>query len=268
MGFSIVKLKQRRALILTCPALDTSTPLRYCQNDGVRMKKYLMSDYGGAWQDNEIILLNDVTIALLNSEIDKLINLNLEYFFFYFSGHGSIVNQYNVIQLKDTPYYKYKTIPSVARKEVFITDSCRKVIDIEKSVQLGDIGELQREIDKLQPSKNSQVMDTLFWKQVNKQIRPKNSERTYINSCGIDELSIEDPNLNGGLFTTLLLEQSVAFRKNGMIYGEYFYKILEMVQKEMGTYIYDRQLNHKQNIATEGLLDVPFILPVLKPEFR
>jgi NADPH-dependent curcumin reductase CurA len=66
----------------------------------------------------------------------------------------------------------------------------------------------------------------------------------------------------------LLLEQSVAFRKNGMIYGEYFYKILEMVQKEMGTYIYDRQLNHKQNIATEGLLDVPFILPVLKPEFR
>lgn len=261
MGFSRIKLNhQRRALIVTCPVLGTPNELKHCQNDGVRMKKYLMSDYGGAWQKNEIILLNDVTKTDLENTIIKLIALELDYFFFYFSGHGKVEGGQDTIHLNGTPIYAYKTIPKVAKKDVYITDSCREVFDYEQSAQLGDLGLHGMEVDKLQPSKNPEIMNTYFWKQVN-------TGRTYVHSCSNKQRSIEDPILNGGLFTTFLLDESISFRKNGIINGNYFEKILIKVQKRMVNYIAKNHPTHKQNINFDGALDIPFVLPVLKQYF-
>lgn len=101
--------------------------------DLVNFTEYLKSDFGGAWEDNEIIIGKDWTIQSLEREITFQKAIRVDYFLIIFSGHGYAIKD------RDT-YFELANDEDLAlgtlkrwlqfKKSLIIADSCRKYIEI------------------------------------------------------------------------------------------------------------------------------------------
>ncbi len=114
----------KRCLIISC--FNTpSGALPGAWQDARNYIRFLLSDYGGSWYENELILLKNPTQRRLVEIIDRYFK-NLDYSLIIFSGHGFFNRAINMqcVELLDSsmPISKLNTR---CIKQNIIIDSCR-----------------------------------------------------------------------------------------------------------------------------------------------
>lgn len=115
----------RKALLIGSPGGLYSDYLRGVRVDLRSMKEFLMSPQGGAWYEDEIIVLDDPNMYLL-SEILKL--MDAEYTITMFSGHG-FADQYKnrFLSLTSGDYFQDTDLLNESPRQLVLVDACRNV---------------------------------------------------------------------------------------------------------------------------------------------
>lgn len=114
---------KRKALIIYCDDTE-SDPLDSPEWDFKNMKKFLLSDLGGAWYDNEIIPLQNPTWNEIELK-QKLYMSNADYCMTIFSGHGWVnrKDKKHYLEIKNGDI-GLKHLMSGAKRETIVIDAC------------------------------------------------------------------------------------------------------------------------------------------------
>ena len=115
----------RKAIVIGCPGRDGNF-LRGVKHDLQLMSRFLQSNKGGAWEKNEIVLLNNPTI----SEVKYVTqSTNVDYSMVYFSGHGYTDKNSNnrMIVLRDGSIPDWQLLNQSPRQLVLV-DACRNYL--------------------------------------------------------------------------------------------------------------------------------------------
>lgn len=119
---------KRQALLIGYSANDSSTELTVngVLKDVEDYKNYLKQPRGGAWNENEITVLNAPSKIFLKYKISTLRKNGVDVAFIAFSGHGNYNKQERCRELLIN---KNETILSrellgIAKREILICDSC------------------------------------------------------------------------------------------------------------------------------------------------
>lgn len=116
--------------------IGNSTGLPGVKVDINNYKAFFMSDYGGAWNEDEIEVLMNPDIDFLHYEILRLRISKLEYLIVVYSGHGGW-NRDTFLEINEKEQTISETrLSGIARKQITILDCCRARFTFEKSAQL------------------------------------------------------------------------------------------------------------------------------------
>ncbi len=177
--------------------------------DMANFKKLLLSNAGGAWEDNEIICSKYWSTVSLEKEISGQKDLGVEYFLIIFSGHGyAVKNNDTYLEIAENDDLALETLKKWLRfkKSLIISDSCRKFIDlIEKAHaeshlrMFADNRTIPRYRYRALYDKELDELDTFH--------------NTFIASANLDECA-EDTD-EGGLYTKKLMELASSVAEHG-----------------------------------------------------
>lgn len=208
----------RKALIISVPDTLNQTDLPGTKIDSVNWYTYLTSLVGGAWDDEEIIRLENPSSADVLSTVKRLSDLNIDFGFVAFSGHGYVKNipqigiLKNQIILHDGKELSSNDL-SISRKGIVLLDSCREVVNqpLNESIEKGfaDI----RNLGYRNQASRFQIRN-LFW-ELN---YPINSGTIFCYGCELNEFAREDKR-DGGLFTKELILKGK--RSTNFSFGNY-----------------------------------------------
>lgn len=118
----------KKILIISNPGEKDAE--NYCEGVNVDVREYISfftSANGGAWNEDEIIILNKPTVSDLNKALYKL--QNCEYSIIVFCGHGyySLHNDSTFLELQTDIEYNSSLLRSNTSKRTIILDCCRKI---------------------------------------------------------------------------------------------------------------------------------------------
>lgn len=111
----------RKAILIVCPGQGEKY-LEGAIRDVRKMRIFLQTAWGGDWDDEEILVLNNPSTELLGHALDEQI---YDYTFVYFAGHGYTgLNQERMIKLNndDVPD---TFLLNFSPKQLVIIDACR-----------------------------------------------------------------------------------------------------------------------------------------------
>ena len=86
---------------------------------------FFISPTGGAWRNDEICELKNITKEKFRRIIDSIRSEELDYFIFIFSGHGGSQRQDTVLELSNNEYVLETEIDGIANRQLSIYDCCR-----------------------------------------------------------------------------------------------------------------------------------------------
>lgn len=111
----------RKALIIGAPDNEIPGVLK----DMANYRAFLLSPAGGAWREDEIILLENPT--KLNLLTHQMLMKSADYTLTVFAGHGRRPkgSPYTVLSINTTTEINHTTLLTEARKQTLILDCCR-----------------------------------------------------------------------------------------------------------------------------------------------
>lgn len=189
----------RRAIIIGAPGNQyAENYLHGVEADLSNYINFLQSPTGGAWMENEMIIINDPDRDRLKVTVQKL---EADYLLFIFSGHGAYwieggtllaINRSQSVRLVDL-------ISPHIRKQLFIIDACRSFVSSGiagfDGVEIGDPAKFKR----FPSSLTKQEARNLFVQYLGN--CPEGVMLCYSSSPGQVSYDTEE----GGHFTTALL---------------------------------------------------------------
>lgn len=111
----------RKAVLIGCHGKD-KVPLHGIEIDLVNMRKFLRSDFGGAWFNDEITTLYEATA---DNVTEALKNCAVDYLLVYYTGHGHTDASNNrMLSLEDKDVMDNFMLARCPR-QMLILDSCR-----------------------------------------------------------------------------------------------------------------------------------------------
>lgn len=185
-------------------------PLPGVPVDMVNYRNFLRSDFGGAWEENEIISGNKWDIDSLHNEIFRNKIRGTEYFLIIFTGHGyAIKGDDTYFELQDGEDLGLKKLHGwlYGTRSLVIADSCRKYIRITESTRPQARVKSFSSGGTLIPR---YVYRDLYDRNLG-QLEPNHS--TFAASAGLDECA--DDSDEGGVYTKALLEAAQNVVKYG-----------------------------------------------------
>jgi len=130
-------MTSRCAILIGCPG-PSHNFLRGVKQDLFNLRKYLRSDNGGAWIDEEITTLYDATLSDVFSAIQNSV---ADYVFVYFSGHGyTSAEGYRMVSLRDYAVSDVFLL-NASPRQLIVVDACRNY----ESVGYGKFPSLEKE---------------------------------------------------------------------------------------------------------------------------
>lgn len=180
-----------------------ANPLPGVDLDIQRMRKFLHSDKGGAWESDEIHTISNQDSSAIKNYLQRF--FNFDYVFILVAGHGNHLIDTNDTQLVTQPgeYLGIKEMKTFARRQVFVIDVCRELVaakDLQKRAALS-------------AALNSMIYDSAFGIRqycrdlFNQQIM-QIPEGTYkFFSCDKNQLAEDDG--SGGVYTIALLDVAI-----------------------------------------------------------
>lgn len=178
---------KRKALLI-----GNSNGLSGVQKDLLDFKKFLCSNKGGAWYENEIVLIEKSDLAIVRNEINKIKLSYPDYVITFFSGHGAY-KRGTILELADENIINESELFNLSKRQISIFDCCRNRIvafsDSSVSMDNYELVEL-----------SSKRLTRLLYEQ---RIMQSVAQQVRLYSCSIDESSY-DTNEGGVYFQNLL----------------------------------------------------------------
>lgn len=177
--------------------------------DMVNFTEYLKSDFGGAWEDNEIIIGKEWTTQSLEQEITFQKESGVEYFLIIFSGHGyAIKGRDTYFELGDNDDLALSTLKRLLQfnKSLIITDSCRKYIEILEKAYARDSLRFYSKANSPFRQRYRQIYDQELQ-------RLEMFHNTVILSTDLDECAYDTD--EGGLYIKTLIETARSVERYG-----------------------------------------------------
>lgn len=189
----------RRAHIIGAEVIAGQPRVRGVQVDKARVRRFLMSDEGGAWREDEIeVFENPRLISGLRGVAPVDFQLT------YFAGHGFSEAGQPFVCLNNEQYVPVGALPVFANKSLTIIDACRNEIRdwaplIEKRADFAGVGGVG---DLLYRMRCRHLYDAA--------IEEAESGATTLFASSYDESAWGTTHL-GGLFTRHLIEGAEAW---------------------------------------------------------
>jgi hypothetical protein len=164
--------------------------------DLVNFRNYLLSDFGGAWEEDEIITVNDP--SLLEIEFAKERSSKSNFAFIAFFGHGHhLIDKYKdetIIIINDKEELPVSSLNPGCPRVLIVIDACRKIEYFDE--------------EKISAKASLKMAETRLryrYREIYDQALSE-TERGCITiySCNLDEAAGEDRRM-GGLFSSSLI---------------------------------------------------------------
>lgn len=144
-GFDTFLAMERRAIILGANNA-TSTHLNGVDSDMRRLIGHLTSEFGGAWERNEILYLKAPSPLELGRRLDAVRREQPDYLMIAFSGHGfENKNGESFVVLRDREYFAVSDLEAGVARQVTIVDACRVSVQgslVERTIKTAGAGDV------------------------------------------------------------------------------------------------------------------------------
>jgi hypothetical protein len=189
---------KRRALLIGSPGIPgTKGYLRdMTKKDLNKIKNYLISNNGGAWYKEEILMLDTNNIKDVKKHIKSVRSENNDFVFCAFSGHGWYDGNKStrVFEIGEDSLYENE-FRQLSTKQLMVSDSCAEVYKETLSTE-----SMQFESSYVIDSADNKNYRTIY----NNKIIECKPQEINLYSSSVDELSQTDDDL-GGYFIHYLL---------------------------------------------------------------
>lgn len=201
----------RKAILIGSPSVKPELP--GVKIDIEDIKKFLLSNEGGAWKSSEIFTLIDPSINLVNAHI--ALAKDADYVFITCSGHG----EHQVGQsLSETVMHlnEKETIPIVSinpknKRHLVIVDVCRNLVRIDRAKLFAE----SKFAKGIALDSAKMVID--YRKVFDDAVMNTAEGRIVAYSCDINQSAGDDG--SGGVFTQALLNAPKRFSPTNNSYG-------------------------------------------------
>lgn len=195
--------------------------LKGVQQDVKNYKEFLLSEIGGKWYENEIIVSLDETKAQIEQKISTLKHSKYDFIFILFSGHGSYstLKECRKLYINNDSIYEDKLL-YLAPKQITIIDTCA---DIEYELLSLSLEESQIANHILK------AMSIDYRKKYEDAINLCPQQQVVLYSSSIGESSGESTQL-GGYFAHSLLKVAL-FNKEEVLNSREAYSRAEEIVK-------------------------------------
>jgi hypothetical protein len=188
---------QRAAVLIAGSVVPGLEVLRGAERDLSTLADWLISDYGGAWEPEEITVLANPMRFQARAALSAIVGA--DYAFVSFSGHGGASDadfESLSVCLPDRELSALDLIP-VVRKGVLLVDACRTIMGdvIEKGITV--LGGVRETVDHQRATCRA-IFD--------EQIRRCEEGVVALCSCSPDQGAGESP--RGGFFTRGIVEEA------------------------------------------------------------
>lgn len=157
---------------------------------------FLLSDFGGAWNRNEIAYLPNPSVQQLDNALKRI---RCDYLVIMFAGHGAYIPQYgSYICLNETNNYFISNLLGRAPRQLVIVDACRTKIHLSPWMRLAsDQG--------VEVGAAPNLQYRAFCRQTYEQFIARAEKGTVlVQSCSVGESAGDT--VQGGLFTQSLMD--------------------------------------------------------------
>jgi hypothetical protein len=230
----------RKAILIGCPGPSTNL-LRGVKKDITNMSRFLRSDKGGAWRENEIITLANPKAADALSIVESAF---ADYVLVYFSGHGFTDRRNNsrMLALRDSNIPDWFLL-NTSRRQLVIVDACRNF----QAPGLAGTPEFDDQVDHFEGVSTYELFSEC--------ISHSQTGKLIIHATQPGKYSYDSS--SGGLFTQALLHISTRMKANAEYSPCSISSILRHVPR-----LLQKNKNYQVPSITysEGILSVPFAL--------
>lgn len=241
-------LEPIRRAILIGSQTPNGTYLPGVESDPRDLKTFLKSPNGGAWQDDEIIVLKNPTCRRVLSIIQSTI---ADYLFVYFSGHGyAKTKTHRMIALSDGNIQDLQLLNSSPRQLV-IVDACRTH---ERSAAIGSIPWPE---EKWHYYTGYSAARAYF----NQCIDGSPYGKIIVHATSDNQPAFEGQTGIGGEFTMALLDSVFTYQQSGQ---RGILPVTTIVQHS-AYLLRERKVDQVPCIYKDGYINVP--LAIVSPEF-
>jgi hypothetical protein len=193
---------KRFAILIAAPKLKDHRPLPGTEVDVVKLREWLLSNQGGAWEPNEIKTFSNPTHAELKPYLAH--QTSCDYAFTAFAGHGYMVKaEYGghdtVVCLRDGEDLRVKALNPGNKRCTIVADCCRNlIVDIPS--------ELIKEALTYRAKAFSEYDDRVRCRALfDSSVSGAEEGAVYLYSCDKNQTAADDDD-DGGLFTFNLLK--------------------------------------------------------------
>lgn len=197
----------RRGAILIGANNATSSPLQGVDADIRRMAGHLCSDFGGAWNRDELTHLPSPTAGTLTNALHAAVLSSLDILLVYFSGHGfADDNGEPYVCLRDDHDFAVKGIAFRVARQIIIIDACRVItpgalVETRRTATTGALAGFDA------PDYRASCRATY-----DRRIAATSAACVLLHACSSNQTSGDHP--NGGLFTHSLVSFASAAAEN------------------------------------------------------
>ena len=233
---------RRKAILIGSPGNEDNF-LSGVGHDLKNFSKFLTSDKGGGWYEEEIHLLENPSVAEVRQIIKESI---VDYLIVFYTGHGytEVGTRKRILCLKDQDISDASLI-NRSSKQLILVDACRTYSDVSIS-GLPDFGQ------DLLSFEGSPVRDTF-----DRYIANSPAGKVIIHSTQAGQISVDTP--KGGLFTSALLFVATQINTRSDYKFVSLKKILEHVPRVM------QEISNTQNpsvVFVSGQMKIPFAVGI------
>jgi hypothetical protein len=180
--------------------IGNSNGLEGVKKDINNHARFLSSDFGGAWHENEIapIMNPDKKVLLTALEIVK--NEKYDFSYVVFSGHGAYQRQ-TVLEINNKGEYIYESdLIGLSSRQLSIFDCCRNTI--QEEIYKSNVLSVQNKLFSFDGNFVRQKYET--------RIMQAKEQQNVLYACSVNESALDTP--DGGLYTKNLLSSITPYR--------------------------------------------------------
>ncbi len=181
--------------------------LQGVRKDIANIKTFLMSDIGGAWENNEIATAEDISLKQVIEVCGAIKRRYLDYVVVYFSGHGGMKRTTNLCINPQEEVISEAAFSSLAKRQLMILDCCRVYPQVVTNVKKATLDE---SVESFQQRRN------LCRKRYENLIMSASPQEITLYACQPGKCAYDSS--RGGFYTHQLLSNAVELLKEGDVY--------------------------------------------------
>lgn len=176
--------------------LGNTSELSGVKVDLINYQRFFLSNEGGAWHKDEVVVKLNPSLIDLRHDLDNLAKLDLDYLIVVFSGHGGWERSTILEINKQHEEISEKEIAYISRKQLTILDCCRgQEVGMEKTA--------------LREHVVADDVSKIIRNNYEKQLMKACDQHILLYACKIGQYAVDSK--LGGIYSNALLKSATTF---------------------------------------------------------